>query len=460
MSDKGLLHREPSDHELDLDYIKGNSPPPAPGSRSSSAGSRIRKHSSYDEESLQRIYHLRSLSQDTRTRYEHLLALLRAIRHCNKMKSVDEAIAEVISSCCHILECQRATVFMVDNIQEQLVIRQGVGVKDIRIPWDKGIAGTVYTHRIKLNIPDAYEDERFNQETDKKTGFRTHSILCAPIYDADDHVVAVLQVINKVLRLPPGVESGEAGAVCLAEDELLMDHLSLAGRHPSQCHAIRGESARARQVLSLDIVRSLHSDMGVNSLIFAITEKSPGIVDADRGTLYMVDRNRNELWSMQGAVEIRLPMSAGLAGYAASKGEIVNVEDAHLDDRFDASYDKKSGYRTKSVLVMPIFNKPNDGTPREVVGALQLINKLHGGRFTKDDQRMLASFLDIAGSLLNTSQLFAKATRRLSEFGAAADISLNTGAGALKKKKSMPNSPMPAFAEGEEEEEEDDDDDE
>jgi len=449
-----------SDHESDLNFVKTGS---AGNMSSEGSSTPLRKHSSYDDEALSRIYHLRSLSNDTRTRYEHLLALLRAIRHCNKMKSVDEAIAEVISSCCSILECQRATVFMVDDIQEQLVIRQGVGVKDIRIPWDKGIAGTVYTQRRKLNIPDAYKDDRFNQETDKKTGFHTTSILCAPIYDADDHVVAVLQVINKVLKLPPGVENeggeelGDEITAFTMEDELLMDHLSLQLGVILRNAMLFEQSQRAHdQVMSLlDIVRSLHSDMGVNSLIFAITEKSPGLVDADRGTLYMVDHSRNELWSMQGAVEIRIPKHVGLAGACASSGKIVNVADAHQDPRFNVAFDKKSGYRTKSVLVMPIYDKPKDGSERKVVGVLQVINKLHGGEFTNEDERLLGSFLDIAGSLLNTSQLFAKATRRLSEFGAAADIKHQDS----RERHKVPMSPLAAFAEEEEEEEEEDEED-
>ena len=57
----------------------------------------------------------------------------------------------------------------------------------------------------------------------------------------------------------------------------------------------------------------------------------------------------------------------------------MNVTDAHVDDRFDTAYDNKSGYRTKSVLVMPIRNMPQDGSEQQVVGVLQMINKLHGG---------------------------------------------------------------------------------
>ncbi len=95
----------------------------------------------------------------------------------------------------------------------------------------------------------------------------------------------------------------------------------------------------------------------------------------------------------------------------------------YKDDRFNTEYDKKSGYRTRSVLILPIFDSPIDGTARQVVGVLQMINKLHGPRFTQADEDLLSSFLDIAGSILVTSQLFNRTDKKLSEFDAARNFS-------------------------------------
>lgn len=184
--------------------------------------------------------------------------------------------------------------------------------------------------------------------------------------------------------------------------------------------------AHAQVVSLLDIVKSLHSNMGINSFMFTVTERSPKLVDADRCTLYLVDHNRQELWSLQvgqkkrfikfvysyfkGAVEVRTPMSKGLAGYTASTGEKLNILDAHLDERFNTEYDNKSGYRTKSVLVLPIFGEVSIDQPKasgkNVVGVLQLINKLHGDRFTPEDEQLLASFLDIAGNFFLYMKFF------------------------------------------------------
>jgi signal transduction protein with GAF and PtsI domain len=125
----------------------------------------------------------------------------------------------------------------------------------------------------------------------------------------------------------------------------------------------------------LDIIKAMHSDMGINSLMFTITTRAHTLVDADRCTLFMVDREAEELWSMQGEVNIRAPLKKGIAGTVASTGELLNIQDAYKDPRFNQDFDKKSGYRTTTILAMPIFGKPNTTDTDNVVGVLQCINK-------------------------------------------------------------------------------------
>lgn len=78
-----------------------------------------------------------------------------------------------------------------------------------------------------------------------------------------------------------------------------------------------------------------------------------------------------ELMVAEGASGIRVPVGKGIAGTVAQKGELENIQDAYKDDRFDPSFDKKSGYRTESVLAAPV----RDGQG-QIVGVLQVINKL------------------------------------------------------------------------------------
>jgi len=388
-----------------------------------------------------------------------LLRLLDSIRRCGQCDSLEESVDLIVQETCSTLGCDRATVFLVDNIREQLVITKSVGSEspDIRIPWDVGIVGHVYQTGESLNIPDAYEDDRFNKGTDVKTGYKTTSIMCCPVRDASDNIVAVMQCINKMniedaSQKSPLVKNRKLITAFGETDMMLMGYLqSQVGvilRSAVTRQALKIESGRVGALL--DIVKSLNAGMGTASLIFTITNRTPALVNADRCTVYMVDPNRKELWSMQGAVEIRFPMTIGLAGAVVTTEKTVNIRDVYEDARFNQEFDKKSGYRTKSVLCMPIYS-----TAQKVIAVIQLINKLDGGPvgFTEQDERLLAGFLDIAGSILEQSQLFQEQKVQLSEM----DVIMGKGSSDKKVTSSMSGMSIVEGDEEEEEEESDDD---
>ena len=377
---------------------------------------------------------------------EQLLRLLDGIKTVGNTDSLPEAVALITHETCALLKCDRATVFIVDNIREELVILNAGDAEtpDIRIPWSAGLAGTVYQTGEPLNIPDAYADDRFSSDTDKQTGYKTTSLMCCPVRDAKGVIVAVMQCINKK-------DAGGAHIPFSASDMVLMDYLqSQVGvilRNAVARRQLNVESGRVSALL--DIVRSLNAGMGTTSLVFTITNRTPALVNADRCTVYMVDHKREELWSMQGAVEIRIPMTTGLAGSVTVTGKPLNIKDAYQDERFNQDFDKKSGYRTKSILCMPVMS-----TTQKVIAVVQLINKLDGSAkgFTDLDERLLSGFLDIAGSILEQSQIFQKQKVQLSEMDKI------TGGGATKESVGPAMGGM-TIAEGDEEEEEEEEED-
>ena len=199
----------------------------------------------------------------------------------------------------------------------------------------------------------------------------------------------------------------------------------------------------------MDIVRALHGDMGVNSMSFTMTERTPQLVDADRCTLYLVDEKHSELWTISGGVQIRLPKSSGIAGLVATSGKIVNIPDAYKDSRFNQAFDKKSGYHTKTILCLPI--KDSDS---KVVGVLQLINKLHGP-FTLGDEELLEGFLTIVGGIIHNSKLFVLTQGRNTRSGT--DTGLQDNPNMLVREKSKKAvKPMGVFEEEDEGEDEGD----
>ena len=144
----------------------------------------------------------------------------------------------------------------------------------------------------------------------------------------------------------------------------------------------------------------VNSNVKRDDALSNIVDVAVNLTNADRGTLYLVDGD--EIWSkvlVGGELEeIRLKVGVGVAGWVAESGEILNIKDVTQDERFDESFDKASGYKTKNMLVYPIKNK-ND----ETVGVLQLINSLKG-EFTEQEESFLnAISLNVAVALENTS---------------------------------------------------------
>lgn len=284
-----------------------------------------------------------------------------------------------------------------------------------------------------INIVDAYSDPRFDSHFDLESGFKTSTVLCVPVKDGQGEICGVMQAINR-----------KKGPFTEVDEEVLGILAAQAGIALTNAN-IHKLAVRSREKVKsiLDIVRAMHDDLGINSLMFTIAQRIQAFVDCDRVTLYMLDKAKNELWAIQGDINIRISALKGIAGAVAQSSETVNIPDAYQDERFSQDYDKKSGYRTRTILAMALCGKD-----REVVGVLQLINKADGP-FTEEDEEILKSFLDICGPILQNSHLFKAGTGSKSK-GEESEFPRNVVA-RLSSVSDIPE--MVQIAEDEEEEE-------
>ena len=152
------------------------------------------------------------------------------------------------------------------------------------------------------------------------------------------------------------------------------------------------------------IGRSISAVTDIDILLKVIAEETKIAIQADRCTVFMFDKEKNELWSKVAlgldSQEIRFPADKGLAGYVVKTGEPLNIPDAYSDPRFNPDIDKETGYTTKTILCMPIKNNN-----KEIIGAFQVLNKLCGV-FTKGDEDLLAAIGGSASIALENAQLF------------------------------------------------------
>jgi diguanylate cyclase (GGDEF)-like protein len=101
-------------------------------------------------------------------------------------------------------------------------------------------------------------------------------------------------------------------------------------------------------------------------------------------------------------VEIRFPVGVGIAGSVGKTGEIVNIPDAYQDPRFNPEFDRKTGYRTRSILCIPMKNLQGD-----VIGAIQVLNK-KTGVFQPEDEALLAALAAQAAIAIDNADLYNK----------------------------------------------------
>jgi HD-GYP domain-containing protein (c-di-GMP phosphodiesterase class II) len=158
----------------------------------------------------------------------------------------------------------------------------------------------------------------------------------------------------------------------------------------------------------LDVAKAMSAQRDLFGLIQLVVKEAAAVVAADRGTVWLLDREKSELFTyvaegMEGR-ELRIPMTAGIAGVVAGSGRSLKVPDAYADTRFNRDSDVKTGYRTRNIMAVPMWSVDN-----QVFGVLQVLNKrtdVDDGRFTEEDQEFLTAFGGQAASALQSALLY------------------------------------------------------
>jgi K+-sensing histidine kinase KdpD len=174
------------------------------------------------------------------------------------------------------------------------------------------------------------------------------------------------------------------------------------------------------------IGQALSSELRIERLLMLVIREVNKLMDSERGTFYIVDKEKGELWSKvaQDAeiLEIRLKIGVGIAGHVAKTGDVINIPDAYKDDRFNPAIDKKTGFKTRSILCMPIF-EASDGAKKEknIIGVLQILNK-RNGIFEESDEELLASMASQIAIAINNSNLYSRLEKKVNELDLLFDI--------------------------------------
>lgn len=170
---------------------------------------------------------------------------------------------------------------------------------------------------------------------------------------------------------------------------------------------------RLRELLAA--IKELSGELELDVLLTRAMEVCTRLARADRSSLFIYDRGKDELWSKvaQGldTLEIRFPAAKGLAGVCAREGRTVNVPDAYADECFNREFDLKTGYRTRSVLCVPM----KDARGR-VLGVIQALNRAGGRPFDAEDEELLSALGAHIAAFVENAQLYESIERLFEAF--------------------------------------------
>ena len=322
--------------------------------------------------------------------------LLDVFNQVAQSKTLDQKLATIVDIASGALNVERSSVFLEDRGTGELYSRvaQGNLSQEIRILNNTGVAGDVFTTGKGLFILDAYADTRFDPSVDKRTGFTTSSILCTPIKTATGEILGVAQAMNK----KKGTFS--------KEDQQLLSSITdqVAIFLQSALFVEKMEKLRAEEAEFLSVVSEISSEIQLGPLLQKIMAAVTKMVNAERSTLFLNDEKTDELYTEigqgLGATKIRFPNHLGIAGAVFRSRDSVNIPYAYADLRFNPSFDKETGFFTRSILCTPVVNK--DG---KTIGVTQVLNKV-GGSFTAEDEARLKAFTAQISIGLENAKLF------------------------------------------------------
>lgn len=324
-------------------------------------------------------------------------------------------------------------LYLNENQPEDLVLSLYVGEKVGKSVIEKvdraqaAIAYHVAETRQPIRLSKGESDPRFPHGLPDK-GEMAH-LMCQAVQHPDGKLVGVVEFWRRSCTWN----------FFQQEEELVYSYLIWGGvaLHYADCFTTMEKQKKLNDFL-LVVVRSMFQDMvSMDTLMMKIMNFAQRLVNADRASLFLVDPKKQEVFAtlfdvgapmskqhdgnntdgtMQNKQqEIRFSLGTGIAGYVAETGEVVNVVNAYKDPRFNNSIDKLTGYKTESILCMPIFIKG------VVIGVVQMVNKLSGS-FNTEDEEAFETFAVYCGLALHHAKLFDKIKKSEHKYKVALEV--------------------------------------
>jgi len=268
-------------------------------------------------------------------------------------------------------------------------------IKKYKLKVGEGIAGWVFKNRRSIIANDVYKDKRFKSSISRKLKYETHNILCTPLL-IKNKAIGVLEVINKESNF-------------IADDlrilNILANNISIVIEN-ARLFDTSLKKINELNTLS-EISRNINSILDLDPLLNVVMHNATAVMKSEVSSVLLLDENEKELIFRialgkkgEKVKKIRLKVGEGIAGWVAKTGKPIIVNDVKNEPRFNKRVDRKTGFKTRSILCVPLFSK------EKMIGVIQVINKKEHLPFTKEDEELLNTFACHAAIAIENAKLY------------------------------------------------------
>jgi len=330
----------------------------------------------------------------------------------NTLDNEIDMLRQAISTAVNLVHAEAGSLLMKDETTGDLFFRMAVGekgelLKEVRLKVGHGIAGLVAESGKPMMVNDAQHDTRVAREVDLRTGFVTKSLIAVPVL-VQGRIIGVLEAVNKCGGRPFSKWDVDEFACLSHQVALAIEKTRLYREH-------HGKIGRFQKLQEISAV--LNSSLNQAEIRKRAIEAATVVMNAETGSLLLMDEAAQELYfdvalgeKGAGIRQIRLKVGQGIAGAVAKTQEPVIINDCYSDSRFDQAADKKSGFRTRNMVCVPVKAKD------KLLGVLQAINKRDGGSFTQDDLQDFISLANQVGIAIENANLYEEINHLLEGF--------------------------------------------
>lgn len=171
------------------------------------------------------------------------------------------------------------------------------------------------------------------------------------------------------------------------------------------------EISQLQKLINLSI--QLSSERNLEKLISLIIQNAIDLLRAERSTIFLLDKEKNELYSFVGVElkkqEIRFPISKGIAGEVVRTGKVLLINDPYQNSLFNPEIDQQTGFITRNILSVPLKNYTG-----ETIGVFQVLNKI-SGNFNEQDENYALAFASIAAVAIENAQLIEQHKKQIEQ---------------------------------------------